>query len=233
MTLLVPVLVASLAGSLHCVGMCGGLVAFASGGDRRATVVYHLARLLAYAGLGAAAGTAGAVIELAADPLGVSRIAAVIAGGGVLLWGAWSLARTVKPGAAHQPSRLMRVLPRLVSGRGPWVRAAVLGSITAALPCGWLYAFVALAAGTGAPWEGAAVLTAFGLGTLPALSAVGVLTRWARVRLGARAPAFFAVLLMATGLWTLTMRGQLDLEPTVSATAQLPTPDEAPCCHVP
>ena len=43
----------------------------------------------------------------------------------------------------------------------------------------------------------------------------------------------FAVLLMATGLWTLTMRGQLDLEPTVSATAQLPTPDEAPCCHVP
>ncbi|MBM4362877.1 MAG: sulfite exporter TauE/SafE family protein, partial [Deltaproteobacteria bacterium] len=60
--LLVSVFVASLAGSLHCVGMCGGLTAFAVGareksgpGERaRALVGYHLTRGAGYAVLGAA-----------------------------------------------------------------------------------------------------------------------------------------------------------------------------------
>lgn len=60
----------------------------------------------------------------------------------------------------------------------------VLGLPIGLLPCGLLYPMYAAAAGTGAPLEGAALLAAFGLGTVPllgtfsfALERVGLATR--------------------------------------------------------
>ncbi|MBE7450024.1 MAG: sulfite exporter TauE/SafE family protein [Kofleriaceae bacterium] len=46
-------------------------------------------------------------------------------------------------------------------GGGARARAALLGLLSAALPCGWLWAFVVVAAGTGSPVGGALVMTAF------------------------------------------------------------------------
>jgi sulfite exporter TauE/SafE len=46
------------------------------------------------------------------------------------------------------------------------------------LPCHLIYAFAARAASTGSVSEGALTMTAFGLGTVPALVAVSAVRRW-------------------------------------------------------
>ena len=48
-----------------------------------------------------------------------------------------------------------------------------LGMVLGFLPCGLVYGALAAAAGTGSIADGAAAMAAFGLGTAPALLAVG------------------------------------------------------------
>ena len=85
--LLGTVFMASLAGSLHCAGMCGGFVAFYSGTEpgrrgRRylAHLTYNGGRLTSYLILGALAGLLGAAVDLAGSMAGVQRFAAIAAG---------------------------------------------------------------------------------------------------------------------------------------------------------
>jgi sulfite exporter TauE/SafE len=91
--LLLTVLVASLAGSLHCAGMCGGFVAFYAGSDpstggRRALIhaAYNGARLIGYATLGIAAGSIGQALDLAGSMAGFQRLAAPVAGVTMIVW---------------------------------------------------------------------------------------------------------------------------------------------------
>jgi len=74
------------------------------------------------------------------------------------------------------------------------------------LPCAWLYAFVATAAGTGSPVRGALVMAFFWAGTVPALAAIGVLARGALGPLSRRLPLVTASLLVVVGLLTLGQR---------------------------
>ncbi|HUJ61254.1 MAG TPA: sulfite exporter TauE/SafE family protein, partial [Kofleriaceae bacterium] len=82
-----------------------------------------------------------------------------------------------------------------------------IGLIAGLLPCGWLWAFVITAAGTGGAASGALVMLAFWLGTVPMvllLSLAGPV--FARLR--ARLPVITAVTLLALGLGTLAFRWQ-------------------------
>ncbi|HJQ97730.1 MAG TPA: sulfite exporter TauE/SafE family protein, partial [Candidatus Polarisedimenticolaceae bacterium] len=94
--LVAGVFVSSLAGSVHCAGMCGPLVpAYAAGpadrlsGRRRALAhACHAAgRLAAYVTLGALAGGMGRAIDLVGGGAGVARAAEIVAGMLVTLWG--------------------------------------------------------------------------------------------------------------------------------------------------
>lgn len=120
-------------------------------------------------------------------------------------------------------------------------RSAALGLATGLLPCGWLYAFVLAAVGTGSIWSGAALLLAFWLGTVPALLGIGSLAQV----LGARAqrwlPALSACVLLVLGLGSVWSRydtaGRV-LQFTPSAwheSSQTPTSagsdDALPPCH--
>ena len=96
--LLLTVFVASVVGSLHCIGMCGPFVAFYSGADgsggaRRlfSHAAYSGGRLLTYAVFGIAAGAVGAALDVAGSLAGFQRIAAIIAGVTMILWGVFAL----------------------------------------------------------------------------------------------------------------------------------------------
>ena len=91
--LLSAILIASLAGSLHCVAMCGPLVGL-HGGSRtlRLALVHALGRLTTYALLGALAGVVGHAVDLAGDLRAVQRGAAVVAAGVIIGWGLYQLA---------------------------------------------------------------------------------------------------------------------------------------------
>src|SRR5687768_4058400 len=90
---LVPIVSAGLLGSVHCVGMCGGLIAVAShgaaGGRERLAVqaVYQTGRLVSYALLGALAGALGRALDLAGQAAGLGKAAAIVAGAAMVLWG--------------------------------------------------------------------------------------------------------------------------------------------------
>jgi hypothetical protein len=75
------------------------------------------------------------------------------------------------------------------------------------LPCGWLYGFAVTAAGTGQAALGAAVMTAFWLGTVPAMVGVGLgvqkLARLVGPRLGIIMPAMLVIM----GIFTIASRG--------------------------
>lgn len=218
-SLVVAAFLASLAGSLHCAGMCGPFAAFwasAGPGERsRAAAAYHGVRLITYTGLGALAGALGQALEFAAGGR-LRAVAALLAGLLLVAWGLVGLAR-------HAGLRLsaLRALPvtdalgglfRRLSGalRGlpPLRRAAMTGLLTTLLPCGWLHAFVLAAAATGSPVMGAALMAAFWAGTVPMLTAVGAGLLAATGPLRRHAPAISAACVLLAGVVALVVHAR-------------------------
>jgi hypothetical protein len=216
--LALTVLGASLLGSLHCAGMCGGFVAFYAGaGGGRAGMshaAYNLGRLSAYAALGALAGTLGAALDLAAAPIGVQRAAAALAGLLIALWGTRTLLEVagVRMARLRPPAALSSAVARgvaAVAQLSPVTRALSVGLLTGLLPCGWLYAFVVTAAGTGDPLRGAGLMAVFWAGTLPVMAGVGVAVQAVAGRIRRWVPAACAVAMIVVGLLAVAGRARM------------------------
>lgn len=216
--LAVSVFVAALLGSVHCAAMCGSFACLASGGDAShgraavgSTAAYNLGRLLSYVTLGAVAGAAGAGLDQLGAVAGFTRPAAVAAGVLLILWGLATILATFGvrlPALAVPPalaSRLARGL-RAVQQRPPAVRGLAIGLLTAALPCGWLYAFVATSAAAGSALGGATVMAAFWMGTVPMMAAVGLGAQRLLGPARRHLPAFTAVVLVVLGAMTVAGR---------------------------
>ncbi len=210
--LLWTVFTTSLVGSLHCAGMCGPFVAVYAGHDRGTNWAGHAAynggRLVTYVTLGVLAGGIGAVVDLAGGVIHFQRVATVLAGGFVLAWGVISLLRAlgVRIAGANLDAKLVGSRLVKLRSRPPLFRAGALGLLTAALPCGWLWAFVLAAASTASPVYGASVMFVFWLGTLPMLLGLGVGMRKLARLVGARMPLVTAVALIVIGMSALFAR---------------------------
>ncbi|MFT3787437.1 MAG: sulfite exporter TauE/SafE family protein [Tepidisphaeraceae bacterium] len=183
--LLIPaIFFASLLGSLHCAGMCGAFVALAvNGANEGASKIatqsaYHLGRLVTYVTLGAIAGTLGSLLNVAAKLAGLQPVAYAFAGASMVIFAGIALLRIngVKIARLPLPGFMQELLVRghrVAMHRTPIARAATIGLLTTLLPCGWLYAFVITAAGTGSTLLGAGAMAVFWLGTLPMLVTIG------------------------------------------------------------
>jgi sulfite exporter TauE/SafE len=219
------IFVASLIGSLHCVGMCGGFVAFYAGdqgdgksGGALSHLAYHGGRLLTYALLGVAMGFFGAGLNKMGAWIGLQHIAMYLVGGLLIAWGAAMLAQQSGYLAfqTQTPAFLQRLVFRAYKGlreRPSHIRALWLGLLTTLLPCGWLYAFVISAASTGDPWRGALMMLAFWAGTVPALLALGLGISRLRFSLGRWIPRLSAISLIVIGLFAFGQRAKVTLNP--------------------
>ena len=214
------VLVASLLGSMHCVGMCGPFALWATRGGNRwsAVIAYHLGRLTTYLSAGLAAGAVGSAVTLGGNLAGFQSSAAKVAGGLLILFGLARLLQLVpifqRRATAPRPSRIASLLSRakpLIASRGPTAQGFLGGLLTTWLPCGWLYLFVLVAAGTGQVAAALLVMVSFWLGTLPALTVLILGTRRLIPRIGSALPFAAACLLILTGLYTATGRASADL----------------------
>lgn len=203
---LVAVLITGLLGSAHCLGMCGGfaLALGALPGTRPFAVrfaAYALGKTATYAALGTVAGSIGYALWLAAPAQRVVTIAfglAVMATG-VLLWRGTSangrLGRLVA-------ARLTGPIGRLVGQRT--VAASLgLGLLNGLLPCGLVWAMLAVAAAAGDPARGAVVMAVFGLATLPALALAGTAGRWLVPRWRQRVQRVGALVVVLIGVLTV------------------------------
>ncbi len=169
--LALPILVfiASLLGSMHCVGMCGGIV-WALPAERSAHVAYHGGRLVGYLSLGALAGLLGEYLLAGAvwlSWLAAGLMALAFFYSAYRIWQGKSFHLNL-PKWFAQP--LQSTLFKSLQGaqQHKYLGGAV-GVLTVFLPCGWLYTYILGAVLTGSFWGGAIFLFAFWLGTLPLL----------------------------------------------------------------
>ncbi|MEM1108573.1 MAG: sulfite exporter TauE/SafE family protein [Planctomycetota bacterium] len=243
--LVTAVFLASVLGSLHCVGMCGAFLAVAftdvpTTGRWRLSAAYHGGRLLTYTALGIAAGTAGSLLDLGGTLAGISRVALPLAGTTIIVFGVIGLLR--QAGVSVRRLRLpaawttrVHRLQNLAMRMPPARRALAIGLLTTLLPCGWLYAFAATAAGTASPVWGGLVMAVFWSGTLPALASFGLGIQALAGPLGRRLPAATCLVLIGFGTWAVAGRAQFDIPTMTShawaASEQAPVPSAAAPCH--
>jgi sulfite exporter TauE/SafE len=171
------------AGSLHCIGMCGGFaIALGAHGGRPLLrqLLYNVGRVNTLIAIGALAGGLGAgLVEI--GPLhAAERILAAVAALFMSVVGLEMLG--VLPRFSHRGAGFVQAtVGRLLGGvmRSPSPAAPIaFGVFNAFLPCQLIYAFAARAAATGSAVEGMTTMLWFGLGTMPAMLAVGSARRW-------------------------------------------------------
>ena len=153
----------------HCAGMCGALAISAARGRSRpwaAATLYNAGRLAVYVAIGAVAGALGAAFHVGPRTRGALLLGAAIA---MLFVAAHSL------GWAPFAARISRCRDRPSRRcRGPTaLRPLLVGMANGFMPCGPLQSVQLWALASGGAVRGAAAMLAFGLGTAPALFAVG------------------------------------------------------------
>ena len=174
------IFVGGLLGSGHCVGMCGPFVLAIGAPAPRWTanvlrqLVYSIGRIFTYAVVGAIAGYAGMrMAGRMATIVNVQAVLAIFAGMLLIFQGLLSAGVISLPTRKHLPACLA---PGLL---GTFLRQPQLGGVflagvfTGFLPCGLVYAYVALAASAGTLVGGLTRMAVFGAGTVPLLVAVG------------------------------------------------------------
>ena len=178
-------LLLGLAASGHCVVMCGGIagalgMATATGRSGRPRMIllvsYQLGRIISYALAGAMIGGAlggiVALLDIEAVRLGMramSALALLIAAGvafGKVRDNGLGVGGWLWPRLAPLGRRLLPVttLPRALG----------FGMIWGWMPCGFVYSVLLIAALAADPWQSAATMTAFGMGTIPAMLATAL-----------------------------------------------------------
>jgi sulfite exporter TauE/SafE len=204
--------VAGLAGSLHCVGMCGmfpwTLAANAPNRPLARQLLYNLGRVNTLVVVGALSGAFGAVLVGTMPFQTVERALALLMGAFMIIV-ALEMLGVMKPltgtvTAAIQ-HRLLDLLRDVIRSRS-WAAPVALGVFNAFLPCHLIYAFAAHAAATASVAAGALSMLAFGLGTLPAMLAVGIARTFFPQAGRARLSTVSALVVLAFGLMTL-LRG--------------------------
>jgi sulfite exporter TauE/SafE len=184
--LLVAAWLTGLAGSGgHCLGMCGGIVGALGVRGRQGfrgfgvLAAAHLGRVLAYVAAGASVGFLGAAsfgALLGDSGASILRLCAalLIAATGLQLVLGRPLLGALERGGARFWRRLAPLARGLLPPRDA-AHALAVGALWGFLPCGLVYAQLAVAAAAGGAFGGAAGMAAFGLGTSVGLSALGAL----------------------------------------------------------
>jgi sulfite exporter TauE/SafE len=178
----------ALLGGVHCFGMCGGIVGALTLGLSpnarhrfKATLPYLLAynsgRILSYTVAGLLAGGVGAWAANLASVHHGQRALQIVAGLfmvllGLYLGGWWQGLNRLERAGGPLWRHIEPLGRRLLPVRTP-AHALGVGLVWGWLPCGLVYSVLIWAISAGGAPQGALLMLSFGLGTLPALLAMG------------------------------------------------------------
>lgn len=216
---LISAFLMGLLGSTHCLAMCGGIVGALTMGLKDAIrssprslfpylIFYNAGRITSYAIAGALLALVSAQLLTLVPVTTAHFIAAMVSAGfmialGLYLAGWW-------PGLLlleRAGGKLWRYIEpfgrRFLPVDRPF-KAGMLGVVWGWLPCGMVYAALAWTLTAANAAEGALLMVAFGLGTLPMLLAMGAtaraLTNFVRSR---RVRQGSGILILLFGVYTL------------------------------
>jgi len=200
---------AGLGGSLHCVGMCGGLVT-ASCHNHQDVFRYQLGRLLGYLILGSVGGYLGSLIEIRnAHPL-LGMIPSLFVGGLFIYWGIQTYLE--KKSLNITPKFLntlyKKMWAKLVVKNSNFTRSFFIGFLSILLPCGFLYGVLLGTLATQSVAGAMLGMTFFWLGTLPSMLLAPSIIHRILNPLKASRPKIFAISLVLIGLTTISVRAK-------------------------
>ena len=188
-----------LLGGVHCVGMCGGIVTaltFNAPSNSSSNIKtspqiiillgYNFGRIVGYMIAGALVGGLGAgllsLADLQTSKAILSTIAALfMVALGLYIAGIWRGISYLEKFGQHLWKHIEPVSRRFIPATH-FYKAFPLGLLWGWLPCGLVYTILIWTLSAGSWLEGALLMLAFGLGTLPNLLAMGLLaqnlSRW-------------------------------------------------------
>ncbi|MDQ6983880.1 MAG: sulfite exporter TauE/SafE family protein [Ghiorsea sp.] len=198
-------------GSMHCVGMCGGLVTTLAMSRKKiwwsGLMSYQLGRTMTYTFFGLIAGMIGMAINQVNWFADMQRVLTLLAGLLMIMFGLGL--------AGWMPDPLVRRMATFTKfiGLTKWVHAAttsrmpmswlMVGLFNGLLPCGLVYAGLALSLTSGSIGLSASMMFAFGLGTVPAMMFVPVVLKSASPKARGWALKIAAILLILMGAFTM------------------------------
>ena len=215
---LIAVLLVGLLGGVHCLGMCGSIVGIftAQVPQDRPRWPFHLAysggRIASYATAGALVGSIGQAGLLMRDAVPVQHLlfalsSLMLVALGLYLAGVWGAVRRLEQMGGGLWKHLQPYTTRLLPVNTV-PRALGLGALWGWLPCGLVYSVLLTALASGSAVQGALIMLAFGLGTLPNLLAIGLF--WESIKGWVQSPRVrmsAGLLVMAFGVYGLSKVG--------------------------
>lgn len=199
--------IAGVGGSLHCVGMCGGLVT-ATCEKSHDVFRYQVGRLIGYLALGAFAGFLGSFLNFRSLPPYFSIIPALTIGLLFIYWGFQNLIgkKAEIPTPKFLSKLYTKLWMKLVQKNKNFTKAFFTGLISILLPCGLLYGVVLGTVALQHTGEALLSMFFFWLGTVPSMVvAPGVIQKFLKP-LKAKLPKTYAISLMTIGVVTIAFR---------------------------
>lgn len=211
-----------LATSLHCVGMCGSIIGTLTlslspnvRANKRLLIPfvfnYNFGRITSYTLAGAIAGVVESFIPAPITEINGYRVlqilsAIVMASAGFYIAGWLPRFAYIEKTGAYFWKLIEPFGRKLIPVKDP-IQAFLFGLVWGWLPCGLVYTALALSLATGDVATSAITMFSFGLGTLPAVMGIGimtsVLTRLSRMQRFKQAVGLFmiAMALLAALPW--------------------------------
>lgn len=202
------------AASSSCIALAGGLLLSVAAkfnekfnhtsrvARMRPVVLFVVGRVIGYGVLGGLLGVIGSVLAPSSAVTGVITIIAALY---MLVMGLDML--------GYAPAFLKRLVPRMPKiiahrimdkeDKTSMIAPFLFGAATFFLPCGFTQALQLYALSTGSFWAGAVALTAFALGTAPALLGLGFASSALHGRAGKWFYQFSGALVIMLGLWNV------------------------------
>ena len=179
-------------GSVHCIGMCGGIVGALTAGLPKGSgrtlgvmlpyqLFYNVGRIISYTVAGGVAGFIGTRVLHTASFSQAHLVAMIISGAfmialGLYISGWWRGLVILERLGSKVWQYIEPVGKAFVPVTHLW-QALLLGLVWGWLPCGMVYAILVWSLSAGSATDGALLMLAFGLGTLPTLLALGEFAR--------------------------------------------------------
>jgi len=203
--------------SFHCIGMCGpiALALPIQKGNKfqkfSGLSVYNGGRTLTYAVLGLILGSVGSSLSW----IGYLRYLSIFSGIIMLAYVLWP---AHLDSYFHPPKFWQKFIQHVKKHMAEMLRSRklqswfLLGILNGLLPCGLVYMALISSVATGIAVDGGLYMLMFGIGTLPAMMAVGFFKQWFTVSLRTRMRKLTPVILVAAGI-LLIARGLLIQHP--------------------
>lgn len=220
-----------LAGSFHCIGMCGpialalpvGKLSFFEANISR--ILYNFGRILTYSVLGGAFGYFGKTLFVAGFQQQLSILI------GLLMMGLILPNRLIAWSPFQRLTHLLTATFKKVFPLKSPLGFVLLGLLNGLMPCGFVYLALVGASATSTPTEGAIFMAFFGFGTAPMMFSIGILPKFLTLNFRQKINKYLPIYTFLLAIFFIFRGLNLDIPYLSPKFDKTPISQSVPMCH--